>query len=90
VYADTGVITEYEVEDLDDDDKEDARKSEKAKLTMDDARKIALGKANGKIVEEELDDDSYEFEIQFNGKEYTIEINAYTGKIDKFEVDDED
>jgi len=89
VYADTGAITEYEVEDLD-DDKDVAKKSEKAKLTMDDARKIALSKANGKIVEEEVDDDSYEFEIQFNGKEYVIEINAYTGEIDKFEVDDED
>lgn len=92
VYADTGAITEYEVEDLDDDDddKDDAKKPEKAKLTMDDARKIALSKANGKIVEEESDDDSYEFEIQLNGKEYSIEINAYTGKVDKFEVDEED
>ena len=90
VYADTGAITEYEVEDLDDDDKDEEKKSEKEKLTMDDARKIALSKANGKIVEEELDDDSYEFEIQFNGKEYSIEINAFTGKIDKFEVDEED
>lgn len=90
VHADTGVITEYEVEDLDDDDKDEAKDSEKTKLTMDDARKIALSKVNGRIVEEESDDDSYEFEIQFDGKEYSIEINAYTGAIDKFEVDDED
>jgi len=95
----TGAVKEIDSGNLDDDDdknnnqdkdKKPDKKSEKMKLTMDDARKIALSKANGKIVEEESDDDSYEFEIQFNGKEYTIEINAYTGKIDKLDVDDED
>lgn len=95
----TGAVKEIDSENLDDDDdknnnrdkdKKPAKKSEKARLTIEDARKIALSKTNGEIIEEESDDDSYEFEIQFNSKEYTIEINAFTGKIDKFEVDDED
>lgn len=36
-----------------------------------------------------MDDDEYEIEIKFNGKEYEIEIDIYTGKILEFEVDDD-
>ena len=53
------------------------------------AKEIALGLINGEIVEFELDDDynEYEIEIIANGYEYEIEIDAYTGKVLKFEKD---
>ena len=37
----------------------------------------------------ELDDDEYEIEIEAKGKEYDIEIDAYTGKVLNFEVEDD-
>ena len=98
IHAYTGAIEEYEVENLDDDDDRDDQDDDddkveapvRTRLTLAEARKIALGRVNGTIVEEDSDDDSYEFEIRLNGKEYEIEIHAYTGEIEEFEVDDED
>ena len=36
----------------------------------------------------ELDDDEYEVEIHAEGKEYEMIIDAYTGEITEFEIDD--
>ncbi len=55
----------------------------------DDDRRIALGRVSGRITEEERDDDSYDFEIILDGKKYEMEINAFTGKIEEYEVDDD-
>lgn len=70
---------------------EQPKKSTNSRITPDQAKKIALDKVGGgKVIEFELDDDEYEIEIIANGKEYEIEINAYTGEILEFDVDDLD
>jgi uncharacterized membrane protein YkoI len=105
----TGEITKLEVDDDDDDDddrrsekessksssgsKASDKNSDKQLISEEQARKIALEKVNGKIVEFELDYDDghpeYEIEIRADGKEYDLEIDGYTGKITKFEVDND-
>jgi len=100
INAATGAVEKYET-DQDDDDrdsgrhkKEDKNKNGKhqkssARLTIEEARRIALGRVSGRITEEERDDDSYDFEIILDGKKYEMEINAFTGKIEEYEVDDD-
>lgn len=61
-----------------------------SRISMEQARGIALARINGTITEADLDDDAYEFEIQANGNEYEISVHAYTGKILDVEVDDHD
>jgi uncharacterized membrane protein YkoI len=67
------------------------------RVSMEEAKQIALNKAG--VTEEEatfteakLDhDDSrgeYEFEFFANGKEYDVDVDANTGKVIKFEVED--
>ncbi len=90
VHAFTGVVKEVEMDDDDDDDDRGTSTPQKSRITVEEARRIALGRVNGTIVDEDTDDDSYEFEIHHQGKEYEIEINAFTGIITEFEVDDED
>ena len=90
VHALTGAVKEVEVDDDDDDDDRGESTPQKSKITLDEARQIALGRVNGTISDEDSDDDSYDFEVHHQGKEYEIEINAYTGIITEFEVDDED
>ena len=105
----TGEITKLEVDDDDDDDddrrsekessksssgsKASDKNSDKQLISEEQARKIALEKVNGKIVDFELDYDDgrpeYEIEIRADGKEYDLEIDGYTGKITKFEVDND-
>jgi uncharacterized membrane protein YkoI len=105
----TGKITKFEVDDDDDDDdhrrsekessksssgsKASDKNSDKQLISEEQARKIALEKVNGKIVEFELDYDDghpeYEIEIRADGKEYDLEIDGYTGKITKFEMDND-
>jgi uncharacterized membrane protein YkoI len=84
----TGKITEFEVDDQ--DNKSVLTTQKKTRITSEQAKKIALGKVYGTIVDFELDDDEYEVEIHANGKEYEMSIDAYTGKITEFEVDDFD
>ena len=90
VHAFTGAVKDVEVDDEDDDDDRGASTPQKSRITLGDARRIALERVNGTIVDEDMDDDSYDFEIHHQGKEYEIEINAFTGIITEFEVDDED
>ena len=80
----TGKITEFEREDDDDD----SANQPKSRITADEARRIALSLVNGTITEFEEDDDEFEIEISKDGKEYEIEIDAYTGKVLEFEEDD--
>ncbi|NCC80015.1 MAG: hypothetical protein EOM07_10495, partial [Clostridia bacterium] len=67
IHAFTGTVTEI---DRDDDTEDDKKEQRGTRLTLEEARKIALGRVNGTIVEEDSDDDSYDFEIRLNGKEY--------------------
>jgi uncharacterized membrane protein YkoI len=71
--------------------KQQSSKASKGKISAERAKAIALElTGEGKITEFELDDDEYEIEIKAKGKEYDIEIDAYTGKVLKFEVEDDD
>ena len=66
----------------------------KAKITQDEAKKVALAKYAGEVVETEFKievngNPSYEFDIKTpDGKEYEIEIDAVTGKVvgDQIEI----
>ncbi len=87
----SGKIIKFESE-RDDDYKSSKKTSQKKQMiSSDQAKKIALNKVNGKIVEFELDEDDgrliYEIEIKKDGREYNLEIDAYTGKIIEFEID---
>ncbi len=74
----------------DDDDDDDSDDDKGTRITVDQARTIALGRVKGTIVDMDQDDDEYKFEITLEGTKYEIEIDAYTGKILKVEMDDDD
>lgn len=82
--ANTGKITEEEQEVS---SAEDPLFKEKAKITLEQAKEIALKAASGEIVEVEYEiesngDASYEFDIKNDkGEEVKLEVDATTGKI---------
>lgn len=81
----------YEDDDWDDDDyKKYGNKSNI--ISAEKAKSIALGLANGKITDFELDEDDgrliYKVEIKAKGLEHEIEIDAHTGKVLEHEIDD--
>lgn len=84
--AKSGKVTEEEQEVANADDP--AFKS-KAKITQEDAKKTALAKHPGEVVESEFSiesngNPSYEFDIKTaNGKEMEVEIDAVTGKLEE-------
>lgn len=92
------------VKEVDRDDDDDRRKSgnvtapaqkvntvPSGRITAEEAKAIALKRTGGGIITEfERDDGEFEIEIKFNGKEYEIEIDARTGQILDFEVEDDD
>lgn len=84
--AKTGNIVEWEQEFATADAPEFKAK---AKITQDEARKIALAKFPGKVVESELSIESdgspsYEFDIKTaGGREMEVEVDAVTGKLDE-------
>lgn len=84
VDAKTGKVIEEEQEVANADDP--AFKS-KAKITQDEARKIALAKHAGEVVDSEFSFESdgsasYEFDIKTaDGKEMEVEVDATTGKL---------
>jgi len=55
------------------------------KVSLEEARQIALKKVNGKITKEKEDKDDYEFVIEKDGYLYEIEIDKRTGQIDDFD-----
>ena len=61
-------------------------------ITKDEAKQIALNHANVSNIydyEIELDDNKYEIEFKSDNKEYEYEINATTGKIIEYEIDND-
>ncbi len=102
----SGTITKHEIDDDDEDKKtniNDKSETVKADVTnqqkqiigLDRAKSIAFGLVRGEIKSIELDDDDdddmeYKIEIVSEGREYEIEIDAYTGKVLEFEIDDLD
>lgn len=85
-----------------DDDESPAMKSERmaklskdARITMEQARAIALNQVPGKITEEDLEMEKgvlhYSFDVKdANGKVFDVEIDAKTGKVLKAVEDKED
>lgn len=82
--ANTGKITEEEREV---DSPEDPKFKAKAKISLDQARKVALDKVPGEIVETEYEiessgEPSFEFDIRTaGGKEAKLEVSAASGAI---------
>ncbi|MEW6038696.1 MAG: PepSY domain-containing protein [Pseudomonadota bacterium] len=79
----TGKITEEEQEVA---DAEDALFKAKAKISLEEAKKIALAAHPGEIVEVEYEIESdgnasYEFDIKTKDGEVKLEVDAATGKI---------
>ncbi|MEP7039431.1 MAG: PepSY domain-containing protein [Acidobacteriota bacterium] len=72
-----------------------AKLSKDAKITMEQARAIALKRVPGTITEEDLEKEKgrlqYAFDIKdANGKVFDVEIDAKTGKVLKADADKED
>jgi uncharacterized membrane protein YkoI len=92
----SGDIDEFEREDDDDDymdddrDEEEWKEENESRISPDRAKSIALDRVGGgTITEFESDDDEYEIEIIKDGREYEIEIHAYTEAILEYEVEDD-
>ncbi len=82
-------------DDKDDDEKLSSRDKKKAKITLEEARAIALKRVSGTVVEEELEKEKgrlqYAFDIRdSNGKVWDVEIDAVTGEVLQAAEDDED
>ncbi|MGE7763854.1 PepSY domain-containing protein [Peribacillus sp. NPDC096540] len=92
VDAKKGEILTQEMEDDLDEDISIQNALETAKISMDDAEKIALKKVEGQVTDVEMDSENgifvYELEIKQDKKEYDIEIDANTGEVLKVELDD--
>lgn len=58
------------------------------RISLDQAKEIALREVPGTIVEEESDVTTYEFEIETDSGEVEIEIDAITGEIISISWDD--
>lgn len=85
-----------EREDDDDDDDEELSTEDKqqVKLSLEDARTIALARVNGTVIDEELEKEKgrlqYAFDIRdADGKVWDVEIDAMTGDVLQAELDDD-
>lgn len=84
--AKSGKVIEIEQEVANADD---AAFKAKAKITQEDAKKIALEKFPGEVVDSEFSieasgNPSYEFDIKTkDGKEMEVEVDAVTGKLEE-------
>ncbi|MFB7639462.1 PepSY domain-containing protein [Peribacillus butanolivorans] len=91
VDAKKGEILSQEMAD-DDEDMSTQKSVETAKISMDQAEKIALKKVDGQITDVELDSENgilvYELEINQGQKEYDVVVDATTGKVLTTELDD--
>lgn len=85
-------------ERADDDDEEEKLNDEdkqRVKLSLEDARAIATGRINGKVIDEELEKErgrvQYAFDIRDEqGKVWDVEIDANTGEVLQAVEDDDD
>jgi len=84
-----------EDDDKDDDEKLSPDDAKKVKITMPEARAIALGRVTGTVIEEELEKEKNRLQYAFdicdgNGKVWDVEIDAITGEVLQAAEDDED
>lgn len=92
----SGKVVEFDQERLDsddDDDSDDGISIEEAKLSLEEAKKLALKEQAGTIVETELDRDDnqlrYEIEIHTDDNhEVNVDIDAMNGNVLNVEWDD--
>ncbi|MGE6896459.1 PepSY domain-containing protein [Priestia flexa] len=92
----SGKVVEFDQERLDsddDDDRDDGISIEEAKLSLEEAKKLALKEQAGTIVETELDRDDnqlrYEIEIHTDDNhEVNVDIDALNGNVLNVEWDD--
>jgi len=91
VNAATGKVVRVE-DDLDDVDRVTSQQAvSSVKISKEQAISIVTKDTPGKIVEIELDDDNhYEIEMIYDGKEVEMEISAIDGTILEKEIDDRD
>lgn len=92
VDAEKGEILSQEMENDDDEDMSTQQAVETAKISMDQAEKIALKEVDGQVTDAELDSENgilvYELEISQGQKEYDVVVDATTGKVLKNQLDD--
>jgi uncharacterized membrane protein YkoI len=86
---------EREDDDDDDDEKLSAEDKQQVKLSLEEARTIATGRVNGKVIDEELEKErgrlQYAFDIRDeHGRVWDVEIDAITGEVLKALEDDDD
>jgi uncharacterized membrane protein YkoI len=87
--------TRSQKDDDGEDEKISSQERKRVKITIEQARKIALEKVKGTIIEEELEKENgrliYSIEIrEENKKVQDVEVDAVTGEIVKVELEDED
>lgn len=92
INADTGEVTKMHEDDSNDDGKVNQNQ---VKVTMEEAKKIALKEVKGEVNEAELENDDgqavYKFEIRTeDGREAEVEISAESGETVKTEWEDAD
>ena len=92
IEAYTGEVLHVEKDDHDDDNNYENKKALENIISVEDAKKIAVEKVGGKVIEMELDEDDnryeYELELITNDGEVDMTIDAVTGKILEQELDD--
>jgi uncharacterized membrane protein YkoI len=88
---------EKAVECDDDDDDEEITEADRAsvKISIKDAKLIALGRVPGKVMDAEFEKEhgrlQYAFDILgTDGKTYDVEIDAITGEVIQAELEDDD
>ncbi|MFE4705198.1 PepSY domain-containing protein [Peribacillus simplex] len=86
------VKTKEGYQDVDDEDLNTQQAAETAKISSDQAEKIALKAVDGQVTDAELDSENgtlvYELEIKQGQKEYDVVVDATTGKVLKNQLDD--
>jgi uncharacterized membrane protein YkoI len=94
VDATNGEVLKMEQYDrYDDNDDDNKLQNVSPKISLEEAKKIALAEIKGTVTEAELDDDDnrllYEIEIlTSNHREAEVKVDATTGKVLKAEIDD--
>ena len=83
--------------DCDDDDDEDITEADRAsvKISIKDAKLIALGRIPGKVMDAEFEKEHGRLQYAFDilgedGKTYDVEIDAITGEVIQAELEDDD
>ena len=86
---------EREDDDNDEDEKLSTEDRRRVKLSLEEARTIATGRVNGKVIDEELEKEKgrlqYAFDIRdAHGKVWDVEIDAISGEVLQAKEDDND